>query len=84
MGHENCATDGHSNFVYFNVLLLELVKQYDRRNSEWYTSDSSRLKVGSCNDVGSRLADIKKYATFVKQLFAESEITSWQVHKVNF
>ena len=38
--------------------------------------DRNPLTVGSLNEVGSMLADVKKYATFDKAIFVKCEIRS--------
>jgi hypothetical protein len=57
-------------------MLVEMVKRYDARISQSYVIESNPLKIGSLNDVGSMLADVKKYATFVKAISVKCEITS--------
>jgi hypothetical protein len=76
MGHESCATECHSNFAQFNVLFVELVKQYDAHIRHRCVNDRNPLIIGSLNEVVSMLADIKKYATFDKTIFVKCDITS--------
>jgi len=47
-------------------------------------NDRNPLTIGSLNEVGSMLADVKKYATLEKAIFVKCEITSWQMRKVYF